>query len=62
MLPNPKSKSLDQDQQSTKHFLGFLLFTKSFKVLRPQTKSKCTNKYIQSQDMAQMSKVKMTLE
>jgi len=25
MLPNPKSKSSDQDQQSTRHFLGFLL-------------------------------------
>ena len=25
MLPNPKSKSSDQDQQSTRSFVGFLL-------------------------------------
>ena len=59
MLPNPKSNSSDQAQQSTKHLLEFLLFIRYFKVLRPQAQTKYTNKYIQSQYMAQMSKVKM---
>ena len=35
MLPNPKSKSSNQGQQSTKYFLGFWLFIKCFKVVRP---------------------------
>ena len=39
MLPNSKSKSSDQIQQSTQTFLGFLLFIEYFKVLRPQTQT-----------------------